>query len=74
VVLGYDKSNMSSSRLAFMANKRQMFVTASQVPGCEDLAKTTKVTQLTTNGKKNHVHNVVPSFIIIKWMGFQRHT
>lgn len=58
---------------AFSTNQRPIFDTASKIPVRVVLAST-KVTQLTTNGTDNRVHNVVPSFIIIKWMGTQRHT
>lgn len=52
------------------ASGRKFIDTASKVPVCEDLAKTTKVTQLTTNGTDNRVHNVAPSFIIINGWAF----
>ena len=70
---GYQNSEWSSLAPALGAHQRLSFDTASKIPVRVVIAST-KVTQLTTNGTKNRVHNVVPSFIIIKWMGAQRHT
>jgi len=65
---------VSSPGPALCAGWRLFRDTASKNPVFVVFASTNKVTQLTTNGTDNRVHNVVPSFIIIKRMGIQRHT
>ncbi|MDP1931717.1 MAG: hypothetical protein Q8L60_09695 [Gammaproteobacteria bacterium] len=70
---GNHNSELSSLVPALSTNQRLIFDTASKIPVRVVIAST-KVTQLTTNGTENRVHNVVPSFIIIKWAGAQRAT
>jgi hypothetical protein len=72
--LGKGTLGTSSPGPALSAGKRIFRDTASKNPVIVVFASTNKVTQLTTNGTDNRVHNVAPSFIIIKWMGVQRHT
>jgi len=72
--LGKGTLGVSSPGPALRAGWRLYRDTASKNPVIVVFASTNKVTQLTTNGTDNRVHNVAPSFIIIKWMGVQRHT
>jgi hypothetical protein len=72
--LGKGTLGVSSPDPALCAGRRLYRDTASKIPVSVVFASTNKVTQLTTNGTDNRVHNVAPSFIIIKWMGVQRHT